>query len=132
VPQPAVTNQKTWLAVEDYTTHQAAQLGPIHVIAGPVYPDLSKDNGAYLTLGKSRTVVPSSVFRILLRKERDGTWRAIAFLVPNDGSLERNPKVFATSVSAVEKSTGLTFFTGLPAGEAAVLKGNASLAKFER
>jgi endonuclease G len=131
VPQADATNRVTWLGVEEYTTQLSARVGQLYAIAGPIYPDLSKENGAYLTLGQSRTVVPLSLYRVLLRRASDGRWRAIAFLVPNDGSIGRDPEAYVTSVAAVEKATGLSFFPNLPAEEAGVLKANISLTDFE-
>ena len=128
VPQIDMTNRVTWSAVENYTTGLSALAGPVHVVAGPVY----QDSGAYLTLGQSRTAVPLSLYRVLLRRATDGNWRAIGFLVPNDGSGKRDHRSFATSVAAVEKLTGLTFFPDLPPEAAAALKANDSLEAFER
>ena len=131
VPQADQTNRTTWAAVEQYTTELSARLGPIYVVAGPVYPDLTVGSSAYLTLGSSRTAVPLYLYRVLLRRDARGRWRALAFLVPNDFSSSRDALQFVTSVSEVERLTGLRFFSGLPAAEATTLKSNLSPADFE-
>lgn len=117
VPQPALTNRVTWAAVEVFTSEQSGYLGPIHVVAGPVYPRERSTNLPYLVIGPGRTAVPVSLFRVLLRMDNRGKWRALAFLVPNDGSESRDAIEFATSVSHIEKETGLTFFPDLQASE---------------
>lgn len=131
VPQADETNRTTWLAIEQYTTQLSARLGLIHVVAGPVYPDLTRENGAYLTLGRSRTVVPQYLYRILLRRDSNGRWRTLAFLAPNDGSASRNPLQFATSVSQIEQLTGLRFFPDVSPAAAEAFKSNASVSSFE-
>jgi DNA/RNA endonuclease G (NUC1) len=130
VPQTGRMNRTTWVAVEQYTTRLSERLGPIYVIAGPVYPDLTASNRTYLTLGSTGTTVPLYLYRVLLRRDADGRWRSLAFLVPNDFSTSGDALQFVTSVSEIERLTGLRFFSALPAAEAAALKSNASAAEF--
>lgn len=131
VPTAGLTNRITWGAVERFTIELSRRLGPLHVVAGPVYPDLTARNGAYLTLGASRTAVPLYLYRVLLRRDSAGRWRSLAFLVPNDALSSRDALQFATSVSEIERLTGLNFFSDLPASEAEALKSNASPEVFE-
>ena len=122
VPQPDVTKRYTWRYVEEFTTELTEKVGPIHVIAGPVYQDSQSSNSPYLVIGPGKTVVPIALFRVLLRKARDGQWRALGFMVPNDGSRERDPRRFAVPIVEIEAATGLTFFPNLPEAEARYLK----------
>jgi DNA/RNA endonuclease G (NUC1) len=81
-------------------------------------------------IGPGKTPVPTGLFRILLRQTRSGTWKSIGFLVPNDGSVERDPRKFASSVAEVEAQTGLVFFSGLDAATARPLKQSKDLSAF--
>jgi DNA/RNA endonuclease G (NUC1) len=128
VPQPDKTNQLTWKAVEDLVTEASQRLGPIHVLAGPVYP--RGGNLPFLVIGPGKTPVPTGLFRVLLRQTRGGTWKSIGFLVPNDGSIERDARKFVSSVAEVEKQTGLVFFSGMDAATAQRLKQSKDLSAF--
>jgi DNA/RNA endonuclease G (NUC1) len=132
VPQPKETNQISWRAVEDFTTKSSTELGPIYVVAGPVYSDTRGNNMPFLVIGPGRTPVPTALFRVLLRKTPSGTWRTIAFIVPNDGSSERDYKKFARSVADVEAMTHLKFFPDLAADQVGPLKANAAVEQFFR
>jgi endonuclease G len=129
VPQSPGTNQRTWLAVDNYAREQSIAVGPVHVIAGPVYR--GSGDQTILTLGPKGVPIPSFLYRVLLRRDAQGMWRAIGFVVPNDGSIEREARVFATSVSRIEQLTGITFFPDLDPALARTVKSNASADYFE-
>jgi|GEM_PF-1848471 len=128
VPQADQTNRQTWRYVEDLGEHLSNELGPIPTIAGPIFQN-PKENKGYFVIGPDRTLVPVELFRVHLRETSAG-WRAIAFIVPNDGSIDREPENFLTSVEEVEARTGLTFFPDLSDQEAAALKAPTTLAEF--
>lgn len=130
VPQAEKTNQVTWLEIERFTAGASAKLGPIYVVAGPIYPPAAEGNMPFLVLGPGKTPVPTALFRVLLRKTADGTWRSLAFVVPNDGSIEPNPRAFAAPVTRVEREAGLVFFPNIPAADAGPLKANSDVARF--
>jgi DNA/RNA endonuclease G (NUC1) len=128
VPQPDVTNRRTWLAVEQFASNLSRTVGPIHTVAGPIFPQSDTESGALLVIGPQLTLVPIELFRVHLRDTVEG-WRSIAFVVPNDGMAVADPSEFVTSVAEVERLTGLTFFPDLdPADEA--IKENADLDAF--
>ncbi len=128
VPQPDKSNRITWLAVETLTGQMTRDHGEIHVFAGPVYEG-AEANGSYVVVGPGKTLVPLQLYRVLLRQASDGKWRAIAFVVPNDGTAELDARIWATSVAKVEAITGLRFFQDLPADQQAI-KTNSSLEVF--
>lgn len=128
VPQPDKTNQLTWKAVEDLVTQASQRLGPIYVLAGPVYPQ--GENLPFLVIGPGRTPVPTALYRVLLRQNRGGQWKSVSFLVPNDGSVERDPRKFVSSAAEVEKQTGLVFFSGMEAASARRLRQSNDLSAF--
>jgi len=126
VPQAEATNRGIWSGLEQYTRELAARVGPIHVQSGPIYTA----NRA-LVIGPGETPVPVALYRILLRRDSAGDWRALAFAVLNDGSIGRFvPESFVVSVSDLEARTGLVFFPDLAAGEAKPLKDSIDAAGF--
>jgi DNA/RNA endonuclease G (NUC1) len=69
------------------------------------------------------------LFRVLLRRTAAGQWRALAFMVPNDGSVGRNAGDYAVPVTQVEAAAGLRFFPEFT-GDAATLKSSRSVDAF--
>ena len=66
---------------------------------------------------------------MLLRQATDGSWRAIAFVVPNDGTVGHDARTWLTTLAEVEAITKLTFFQDLPTDQQAI-KTNSSLEVF--
>jgi endonuclease G len=128
VPQPKETNRGIWFGLEQYTRELAARVGPIHVLSGPVY-----NRGPTLVMGPGETPVPLALYRILLRRTDGGEWRALAFIVLNDGSVERFvPEASVVAVNEIEARTGLGFFPDATADDAKKLKTNFDTAGFTK
>jgi endonuclease G, mitochondrial len=128
VPQAEATNRGIWNGLEQYTRELAARAGPLHVLSGPIY-----STSQTLVIGPGETPVPVALYRILLRRDSAGSWRALAFAVLNDGSVGRFvPESFVVPISDLETRTGLVFFADLAAGEAARLKTNVDTAGFSQ
>jgi endonuclease G len=126
VPQAEATNRGIWSDLEQYARDLAARAGPIHVLSGPIY-----SASRALVIGSGETPVPTALYRVLLRRDAGGTWRALAFAVLNDGSVGRfEPDSFVLALSELEARTGLVFFPDLPAGAAERLKADVDIAGF--
>jgi endonuclease G len=126
VPQAGETNRGSWAGLERFTRDLANRVGPIHVLSGPIY-----GSGPALVMGPGKTHVPTSLYRVLLRRGSDGRWRAVAFVVLNDGSVESfTPESFAVPVREVETRTGLSFFPDLASEDATTLKATRDIATF--
>lgn len=126
LPQFADMNQGDWLALENYAIAAANKFGRVWTIAGPVFePEREID-----TIGKEGTVpvaIPHALFKILVI-ERKGKVEARAFLFQQADEEERGryrkcagtPQskydlaAYSTSISALEKATGLSFLAHLP------------------
>ncbi|ARJ66349.1 nuclease [Magnetospirillum sp. ME-1] len=126
LPQFADMNQGDWLALENYAIAAANKFGRVWTIAGPVFePEREID-----TIGKEGTVpvaIPHALFKILVI-ERKGKVEARAFLFHQADEEERGryrkcagtPQskydlaAYSTSISALEKATGLSFLAHLP------------------
>lgn len=125
VPQYADMNQGDWLALENYAVAAANKFGKVWTIAGPVFEE-GRDVD---TIGKDGTVpvaIPHALFKILVI-EKKGKVDARAFLFPQADAEDRGiyrkcagtPQsrydftLYSTSISALEKATGLKFLTNL-------------------
>lgn len=130
LPQFADMNQGDWLALENYAVAAANKFGKVWTIAGPVFePEREVD-----TIGKDGVTVPVAIphalFKILVI-ERKGKVEARAFLFHQADEDQRGvyrkcagtPQskydlaAYSTSLSALEKATGLKFLTRLSGDE---------------
>jgi len=126
LPQFADMNQGDWLALENYAVAAANKFGKVWTIAGPVFePEREVD-----TIGKDGVTVPVAIphalFKILVI-ERKGKVEARAFLFHQADEDQRGSyrkcagtpqskydlATYSTSLSALEKATGLQFLTRL-------------------
>lgn len=129
LPQFADMNQGDWLALENYAIAAANKFGRVWTIAGPVFePEREID-----AIGKEGTVpvaIPHALFKILVI-ERKGKVEARAFLFHQADEEDRGryrkcagtPQsrydlaTYSTSISALEKATGLSFLGQLSEAE---------------
>ncbi|KIL97960.1 hypothetical protein CCC_01021 [Paramagnetospirillum magnetotacticum MS-1] len=126
LPQFADMNQGDWLALENYAIAAANKFGRVWTIAGPVFePEREID-----TIGKEGVTVPVAIphalFKILVI-ETKGKVEARAFLFHQADEDQRGgyrkcagtPQskydltIYSTSLTALEKATGLKFLTNL-------------------
>lgn len=108
IPQKKALNSGAWNKLEQKFRDWANRDSAIIVITGPI---VTKDD-LNITIGESRVVVPSFVFKIALAPFVT-PMRAIAFIYPNKkatGGLDKH----VVSVDKVENATGMDFFPSLP------------------
>lgn len=106
-PQQPEFNRGIWSKLEAVVRQFAATEGSVYVVTGPVLND-----GPYAVIGENDVSVPKYYYKVVL-DYREPELKAIGFLLPNAGS--NQPLLsFATSVDAVEHTTGLDFFPQLP------------------
>jgi endonuclease G len=85
----------------------------LYVISGTVY------NKGFKTIGEGRVGVPDTLWKVIIDRKEG---KAIAFIFPNTAlPVEDLPK-YATTVEAVEKSTGINFMPKLPKAKSQVEK----------
>lgn len=133
LPMAPTTAEVTWPKLHQWAQAQSTSVGLVQIFTGPVfYADKTQTNRRY-TQGPLKTEIPVELFMVLLRQtDHTGDWRALAFIVPNDGRITDDITEFATSVSAVEKASGLRFFTTLDPAIQGDLKDNTSIEYFLR
>lgn len=115
VPQLGYVNQKSWLALEEYTSRLArdgqADGRIVYVIRGPAFAETGADGMVNTTMiGEGLLPVPTHFFQILVVRTPDGVLRTECHLVPNayvpldQKGVER----FLVPVARIAQQTGLT------------------------
>ena len=78
--------------------------------------------GSRLRAGEA---VPTAFFMIVLRREADGHFRSLAVEMPNADITDPIDR-YLVPIAQIERQTGLSFDTALPADEQEALKGEAA------
>lgn len=112
VPQKHGLNAGVWKTLEQRLIKRYTRsCGDIWVLCGPVYTQLPPKRLAGASRRGIVPAIPDAFFLIVTdREERTGALRTLAFMVPHEDTPENNPKLYLTSVDAVEEKTGLNFF----------------------
>lgn len=120
-PQVGSFNQQIWRELETDARDWAEERGGAFVITGPIFWDPQEDDPAtadgiieYYVVGPGQVAVPTHFFKIVIAKNDQGEWEAIAFLLENRGYPK--PWDFSTyieSVDWIEERTGLNFMPDL-------------------
>lgn len=108
IPQKKALNSGAWNKLEQKVRNWAERDSAVIVITGPIVTKTDLN----VTIGESRVVVPSSVFKVILAPYVN-PMRAIAFIYPNQkakGGLDKH----IARVDDVENATGMDFFSSLP------------------
>ena len=105
-PQKPSFNRGIWKDLEALVRSFAITERKIVVVTGPILPQEKT-----ITIGANRVTVPTHYYKVIF--DLTPPQKMIAFILPNEGSDKALWK-FAVSVDAVEKATGLDFFSKLP------------------
>ena len=108
-PQVPAFNRGIWKRLEEQVRKFALQEGEIMVVTGPVLP---KEKS--ITIGNNKVTVPDRYYKVVY--DLTPPQKMIGFIIPNSGST-RPLQDFAVTVDAVEKETGLNFFSLVPRQE---------------
>ncbi|NBK21710.1 MAG: DNA/RNA non-specific endonuclease [Spirochaetia bacterium] len=123
-PQEPQFNRGIWSSLEATVRNFADTEGAVYVVTGPILTD-----GPYKTIGKNKVAVPKHYYKVIL-DYAEPDFKAIAFVLPNEGSGERLES-FATTVNEVEQLTNLDFFPKLPDRIEEKLEGSFSVAAWQ-
>jgi endonuclease G, mitochondrial len=105
-PQTPAFNRGIWRKLELHVQNWAQAEKELYIITGPVLDEQPAH------IGKTQVSIPAAHYKIIL-KHNQTTVKAIAFLIPNEGS--RAPlKSFVLPIRTLEILTGLNFFHQLP------------------
>lgn len=105
-PQDEFLNGKDWEYLERQVRVWARQYGRVWVVTGPIV-----GTNRYGTIGDRGVVVPDSFFKAVLA-EKNGKYRAVAFVMGNDDSRYWLDEC-AMSIDELESMTGIDFFPSL-------------------
>ena len=107
IPQKPKLNREVWERLESTEIKDWAQrYTNIWVVTGPVY----SEHPDKMTNG---ILVPDKCFKIIVREDA-GQPKALAFEIPQTVAGTESPTQFLTTVTIIEKDTGLMFFNDLP------------------
>lgn len=106
-PQDRAFNRGIWRTLEGQTRDWAAENGNLYVVTGGVLTEKIEVIGR-----KNKVSVPKYFYKVLLDLD-DPDVKAIAFLLPNEGS-DAPLSQFVISIDSLENRTGIDFFPALP------------------
>lgn len=108
-------NRHIWADLEKLARDWSCDRKDIYVITGPIYDQDDPD-----TLGADEVAVPTAFYKLAYEPKQH---RLISFILPNEAIDKQGKKSFEalqnyiTTLSEVEKRTGLRFLTGLQVRE---------------
>ena len=97
------------IELEALVRHFATTERKIVVVTGPILPKEKT-----VTIGANRVTVPTHHYKVIF--DLTPPRKMIGFILPNAGS-DKPLAAFAVTVDAVEKATGLNFFSKVPKAE---------------
>jgi endonuclease G len=121
IPQSPNSNQRGWERLEDYCRRLAKEGKSLYIACGPAGVGGVGKNGPADEIGKGRlkVTVPAKLWKVVLVLPRADAEprknsRVIAVIMPNDQTVDFDWAKYRTTARAVEKLTGLRFFSAVP------------------
>ena len=108
-PQKPAFNRGIWKDLEALVRCFAITERKIVVVTGPILPKKKT-----VTIGTNQVTVPTHYYKVIF--DLTPPQKMIGFILPNEGS-DESLATFAVTVDAVEKATGLNFFSKVPKEE---------------
>ena len=108
-PQKPAFNRGIWKDLEALVRYFAITERKIVVVTGPILPKEKT-----VTIGTNQVTVPTHYYKVIF--DLTPPRKMIGFILPNEGS-DEPLATFAVTVDAVEKATGLNFFSKVPKEE---------------
>ncbi len=112
-PQADRMNRGVWVKIEEAATRAAAS-GDVWVLAGTAFVPAPGSSEVVTPRLSGNVPVPTHWFRIAVRRNREGSLEALSFLVPNDFTVVDRPEQYLTSITNIERVTGLRLLADLP------------------
>lgn len=105
-PQNNDFNGGIWNKLEQQTRRWAKKYNGVYVVTGGVLKE------GLPTIGLEKVSVPEHFYKIIVDNTK-GTYKAIAFLIPNK---ETNDSFYeyVTTINTIEEASGIDFFSSLP------------------
>ena len=122
-PHKPAFNRGIWKRLEEQVRQIAIREKAIYVVTGPILPKKKT-----VTIGANQVTVPTHYYKVIF--DLTPPRKMIGFILPNEGS-DRPLEDFAVTVDAVEKATGLDFFSALPKAVQERLESTISVSAWE-
>ncbi len=123
-PQKPHFNRGIWKELESAVRGWALKNDSIFVVTGPVFSDNME------TIGKNGVAVPPYYYKVIFDFSRNGGYKTIAFLLPNQKS-EKEIWDYAITVDELEEKMNFDFFSKLPSPEMEKLESKLELEKWK-
>lgn len=122
IPQAPNNNQHTWEHLESYCRDQVKKGNEVYVIMGNYGTGGTGSRGYAKTIGHGRINVPAHIWKVVVvipdgnndLSRINSNTRVIAIDTPNDNNLSSNWEDYLTTVSAIERTTGMDLLSALP------------------
>ena len=118
-PQEPDFNRGIWKDLESQVRSFAIAEKDVYVVTGPILPETKS-----ITIGPNKVTVPQYYYKVVW--DRTPPEKMIGFILPNAGS-SKSLQSFAVTVDAVEKETGLDFFSEIPQPQQEQLEGTLTI-----
>ena len=132
VAQNGEMNATTWNDLEEKVRYWSKQTGydTLYVVTGSILPSPPETINYALDAAGRKAAIPKYLYKALCRKNKQtGEYSSIAFKMENSTTgIDYTRSVL--SVEELEKETGFTFFSKLPAAVATEVKKQKSLSKW--
>jgi len=125
-PQNHNLNGGDWKDLEEHVRATATKYGNIYICCGPIVEPSHRTIGKY---SFEQIVVPNAFFKVLLR-QKDSTWTAIGFKMPNKAG-NNTLATYAMSVNDLEKLTEIDFFYNLPDSIEEIIESSYNLSEWD-
>lgn len=132
-PQNSSMNGGTWAQLEERVRYWCGQTtyDTLYVVTGCILPTAPEQITYTNDNNGKPSAIPKYLYKALLRKKKsDGMYTSIAFKMEN-ANTEIPFRNSVVSVEELEKTTGFTFFTGLPPEVSVSVKQNTSLTEWD-
>jgi endonuclease G, mitochondrial len=132
-PQYPKLNRNAWKSLEELSRNWVNEYAEAYEFTGPIFYDPKEESPAtadgtinYYTIGAG-VAVPTHFYKIIIVKD-GGTWKSIAFVMPNVKTYKSpyHLEQYIQSVNWIENHTGLTFMPNLTAAQRIALKNKNS------
>ncbi len=118
-------NRGIWRSLESAIRGWVSQRGTLTVITGPAFVPANGEV-SYRVIGDGNVAVPTHFFKIVVDGNDADHVQALAFLLPNERTVDSDIGDFLVSIDSIEKLTGLNFLSALPDGDQGPLERDPS------
>jgi len=114
VPENRILNRHFWAKLENLGRVYTKQFGELYIYTGPIFSKPLPGKFFYPPIGANEIPVPTWLYKIFIRRLKDGSPDLLAFEVPNQKLVEE-AKIddFLVPIETIEQDTGIHFLTGV-------------------